>query len=486
MRLTTNIAFNSDRGTTQSYVVEYMPSDDHQYSEFLLNIDDLSRRGATLFNSRYQDTYLIKDVNDWYTVTPHGQNSYLMKDSIVRLYFPQYSVDTYNSNCTYVAEFFTYIHGIKISLGNFVFQRKNSLACVPIRFGGMDEYYEYMDFHIADPRFILSDESMDEFRGLFGQTDDSPSNPSLLGCGLFVVEWGEDSYIKQDGWTGGQNSIPISDPEDLSLHCWYNVENREICLDITFNSVYEGNIEKYLKENYNCKSASVVLQYVIMDDSNVYHERSVTIDNITNPSYRFPIDSSTDEMFDSWNGWKEGLLIKATALFFMTGNQDDFPSVMLMSNRIPVSQELFSKMIKSDGYNVIPSKINLDDLQMNNVNLTAINKIEQNTQTKTPIDIAKNHIIQPVFYQTRDLTSTVIHPSVTENIAINLDSYKSQVTQFKLQVEGIHFNEIGRTGRGVIFKIYGNMLPKKSDEGTLFILDQNNELVTSGKYIYSY
>jgi hypothetical protein len=38
---------------------------------------------------------------------------------------------------------------------------------------------------------------------------------------------------------------------------------------------------------------------------------------------------------------------------------------------------------------------------------------------------------------------------------------------------------------GIIFKVTGNILPQEITEGTYYILDENSELVTKGKYKYS-
>ena len=37
---------------------------------------------------------------------------------------------------------------------------------------------------------------------------------------------------------------------------------------------------------------------------------------------------------------------------------------------------------------------------------------------------------------------------------------------------------------GILFKVIGNNLPNKKTEGTYYILNQNSEMVTFGKYKY--
>lgn len=97
---------------------------------------------------------------------------------------------------------------------------------------------------------------------------------------------------------------------------------------------------------------------------------------------------------------------------------------------------------------------------------------------------SKSNIISPVFFRSQEVSNIYIHPEVIENIAINLDNYKSLVSTFVLQVEGVSFNEVGRTSSGVIFKIVGKSLPNIVKEGIYFITDTEGNMVTNGKYKY--
>jgi hypothetical protein len=77
-----------------------------------------------------------------------------------------------------------------------------------------------------------------------------------------------------------------------------------------------------------------------------------------------------------------------------------------------------------------------------------------------------------------------IHPAVTENVCVNLDDYKSKVDTFSLQIENCRFNQIGANQYGIIFKVVGATLPQEATEGTYYILNEDYELVTKGKYKY--
>lgn len=110
-----------------------------------------------------------------------------------------------------------------------------------------------------------------------------------------------------------------------------------------------------------------------------------------------------------------------------------------------------------------------------------VNRIINNTVVTKGVNNT-SALVQPVFYRTRPLGSVVIHPEVTENLAINLDAYKSVVPRFVLKIGGLNFNEIGRTADGVVFRIDGSTLDKKLKDGTLYVLDDSGVLVTDGKF----
>ena len=122
-------------------------------------------------------------------------------------------------------------------------------------------------------------------------------------------------------------------------------------------------------------------------------------------------------------------------------------------------------------------------MELKHINI--VNKIEsESNQIHVINSNPSTNIVVPVFYKSVELVETILHPEVIETICINLDNYKSQVDNFLIQIEGIKFQEIGRLSSGVLFKINGNKLPKKLSSGTLYILNQDSELVTSGKYKY--
>jgi hypothetical protein len=70
-----------------------------------------------------------------------------------------------------------------------------------------------------------------------------------------------------------------------------------------------------------------------------------------------------------------------------------------------------------------------------------------------------------------------------------LDEYKSKTNTFVLQIDNQQFMEIGRVPQGVLFKIPANKLSIGEGEtlhynGTYFILNNDLDMITNGKYTY--
>jgi hypothetical protein len=113
-----------------------------------------------------------------------------------------------------------------------------------------------------------------------------------------------------------------------------------------------------------------------------------------------------------------------------------------------------------------------------------VNKVENKIVQLERPDKSKTNIIQPVFFRVNDTELLTIHSAVTENVCVNLDDYKSKVDTFYLQIEKCIFNQIGANQYGIIFKVVGASLPNETPEGTYYILNEDYELVTTGKYKY--
>ena len=113
-------------------------------------------------------------------------------------------------------------------------------------------------------------------------------------------------------------------------------------------------------------------------------------------------------------------------------------------------------------------------------NYKVVNVIENKiVSVERPSDYRAN-IYKPIFVKVQETDSIRLHSAVTENIVINLDAYKNKVNSFILKVGDTNYYEIGRINSGIVFKVVGNSLP--SEDGIYYILNEDGELVTSGKY----
>lgn len=491
----TNIVLSGNTGRTQSYMIKLLPSQDKAFSYGRTDWSDIDPNHIVVYQSG-QDSYLCNIKNDWYVGAPEDDDMSLglFPSSVLRLYFPDYSVDTYDKGCQYILTAYVVIAGTKVELGSFLFKRNESLACPPVQFGSSDKYYEYIDFTITNPFDIQNEAEAYVLRRMCGKGELQANDiSSELFITLQVVENIGDHYIKKVGWTNNQNSIQIVDYQDLKLNLYFNKEGGSIDYKILFNTKVTNELEEYIKKTYDVHDIDMRLDCVVMDDIDAYIAISEWVSDMGESIQEeyldmFHAELTEGELYkDFWNSYKEGVWIKGSLAFvnkeaYRNYRTEDYePFVTVFSNAIPITQDVYARMKVEEDY----EKINFADLNMENKNITIINKTVQEITTVTPNDSTKSHIIQPIFYQTRNISKVIIHPEVTENICINLDSYKSNVNTFSIKIENGVFGEIGRTSKGVVFKVVGNELPNQVKEGTLYVLDQDGVLVTSGKYIYA-
>lgn len=105
------------------------------------------------------------------------------------------------------------------------------------------------------------------------------------------------------------------------------------------------------------------------------------------------------------------------------------------------------------------------------VNNTTVNIIKLDS----PVD-AHAGIIQPVFFRVSKGSTLTLHSGVRENVAINLDRYKSAVKTFHLKIGDGVYKETGRVDAGVVFNVQVT-----GDYSKYLVLDENMTLVTTGE-----
>lgn len=409
--------------------------------------------------------------------------------SEVVLYIPNFSVDTYESDISYVLKLDTYIHDKIVNIASLKFNRLDTIACDKVYKFGDQQYYECIKFDIPNIRQLLYSDDFRDFRINVCGEDERQYNDTgaILYASLYPVK-SNNTIELLDNYVGGQNSINISSLKNdyINLHIYHNLdsplrknEEPSIFTELNFNEFYEGNLTEYLRETYNISKFKIKCGLVIGNEDDLYVNLESYGDE-NNYNFNFTKTEITQHNFDNWSGWKEGINIICSLDIL---DENDESLLYLISNQIPLTQELFKYFVGGYFKNGKTSinNINLDLVNMNIYDINTYNKVENNIiKINNPEGTSKN-IIQPIFYRSQSSSDIInIYPEVTQNIELNIPNIK----QATLQIENVKFNNIGINNGNMVFKIIGKLLPQKINEGTYFILDDNGVMVYSGKYKY--
>lgn len=473
------------------YIFEYNQND-HLNNDYTYVVS-----GDNIYINNKNTPIWIHDSNIWSNIDASTIPLSNIKTSNITLYFPDYSVETYVKGVSYAITLNIWIGNKSIYLGAYIANRSQALAADRIKQFYNQKYYESMEFEIPDPSdMVYGDTWRDWRKSVCGSQIingvESNNDAPILNVTLYPVVKSGDIYVKYSDYNGGQNGIRFQE-YNANLH--YNLKvnyNKYPCMlfesNIQFNNVYKQNLrgfKDYLLETYDINGDDCVLRYdyYIQDKENVYGYYSKYVDNIKCELTKYDINNS-EYPFSSWDEFIDGLYISGTLNIINKNNINDESGVLMtiMSNPIPITKELYKFIVKDDSNDVDFIKLNQIDMKVYEIN--TVNKVEQNIiQVERPKDY-KSNLIKPVYYRTRELNHVIFHPAVTENVCINLDSYKSQASSFILKLEGVNFKETARVSNGVIFKIIGNTLPTTTSSGIYYILNENDELITTGKYTY--
>ena len=448
---------------------------------------------------KHNGQWVVLDENCWMGC---GQESCRVSKLI--LYFPQFSVDVYNPGVIYNLNAETWINGKQIILGSWLIRRSDALAASSVQKYMNREYYECVELDIVDPYSLIYSDDWKDFRKticgeIYDEDERTLNNTgSVIYFSLHPVELSDEGALIDCGdWVGGQNSINISKDNSgdyLTLHISSNTKE-DLCgampsinCNVKFNSIYGDDLSEYLKETYNLDVYGIQYGIAIGNENDLYFVGESEIFQHDHPlSYSFTKDYIlSNDNFKDWTGWQTGINIVCSLNVL---SEDGESIVYLLSNPLPLTQDLYKYFVNGDwnvgGKPIYNINLNLIDMKVYNIN--AVNKIEQNViqMSRTDSSDNKKNIIQPVFFRVTDSQNLIIHPAVIETISINLDAYKSKVKSFKLKIEDATFVEIGRVASGVLFKVIGNKLAKATTSGNYYILNENGEMVTTGKYKYS-
>lgn len=469
---------------------------------------------------------VIKDINTWVIESRIFSNYYIPKNVKQRrltLYIPRYSMESFFdkefgedhemqlSGIKYIITAYIYIAGIKVVLGSYLFDLGSSLATDgKIRYK-MDDFQLSVDFNILDPEPIIYNDEWKDFRhNICGEPENINNTGTVLHMDLDPVIHSEegDYYIRSSEFLGGIASIPFEKKLNDFLHADLEFDG-DAFIKLRFNNVYNNDLDLYLAETYGMwkfddgghiimqdgspvpRENRIIFELIIRDNENVYFETSTLSHSIIR--YKF----NKDIIAKPWDWYKDGLIMQGSVEIYdisslpeeYINNTEEIrsrllPMVDLITNEIPLNKETYKFLVPTEPGRQYNKRINLDLVNMNEYDVSVVNKIHKEVVKINRPEDYKSNIIKPVFIRTEPLGNITIHPAVSENIGINLNKYKSKVDLFYIRIEGVDFIEIGRTPSEVIFGIDGHLLPNESTEGLAYILDENYTLVTTTNYKY--
>jgi hypothetical protein len=398
-----------------------------------------------------------------------------------------------------------------VNIGAHILNRSQAQACDYTKTFMNNPYYECIKLEIIDPYSLMYSDNWKEFRErVCMEPVKTNSVGSIINFSLHPVTYNQDEefYIKTDKYTGGQNSINMSANEDDFINLKLKVNTTDklnlnarpaVVLDVGFNNEYNqtiGGLCEYLEETYKVKNCSIKYELVIGNEDDLYAVISKDLNLSDQEINTLPVDQqfTKDDIlstgnFINWSGWKEGIFLMGSINIMDEFNES---VIYILSNKVPFTRNIYKYFVGTDFkiFNNEPiNNVNLDLVNMRLYNINAVNKIENTVvQISRPEDV-KSNLTQPMFYRSVEMGNINVHPKVVETICVNLDMYKSKVDTFILKIEDSSFVEIGRTQSGVLFKLKNPTILKDDKgkdklSGVYYILNQDNELVTSGKYNY--
>ena len=460
-------------------------------------------QGFKYFYDAKQDAYqlcsknehsLKRNVNEWTDVDYSSCTDdnlplpTLLETCTMDVMFPEWSVETYYKNYLYNFTASTFVNGKKIILCSVLLDRHNALAVKGVKKTASTRFYESIRLVIPDPWDIAYSEYWKDFRhDVCGEPLDINNTGSIITIELHPLSIANDgSYMPFSHAAGGMNVMTLSNHGNDYMKARMALRNDENGLRITasviYNNEYGDDFEDYLRETYFFVGDNNIRSdwhLYLKDNTELYADVAMTVDPET-PSLAYAYG---DELgVNSWSYFKEGLSMKCIGDFFISENEDPF--LTLVSNELPVTKEVFSMIAVDDALNGL-RLINLTDIEnMNIYEIRAVNKIKTEVvNVQRPESYSS--IIKPVFIKSTPVSAISIKSGVKQTIGVNLAKYKSMVDVFYLRLAGIDFPEIARQGDIVMFTVDSIELEDTDADGEALILDQDKNLVTTGKYIKS-
>lgn len=493
------------------YNIINIVGNDKKFRYFFEYLDDVTYVGGSNFDYTFDNNVVTFTNTSYDNMLQRGNYWVDIKEtsklhlptyiniSNLRVYFPNFSLETYEKLVKYNITIKIWMNEQEVNLGSFLVDRLNSVACEkPVVFLN-DNYYEYIDLMIPDPWYIMYGDEWKEWRIYniykpkelqvlegkelskfikeYPEYNDESANIIVQ---FHPVEMVNNTWTKSTVYEGGQNYINWRDIDTNNLRVLLTTNTKKsndgasVQVQLKFNKAY-NDLKSYLQETYNMNNPKIQVEVVAKDSENIY--KYVSKEDTKSTKYTF---TKEEIGFTSWSEYVDGMkFYSIVTLYDLDDAGGIISSLQLNSNEVFLDKEQFKFFVSRYSLN----NVDLNKMtNMQNYKFNVVNKVQKNiVQVARPQDY-KSNVIMPVFFRTQELSSIILHSSVTENIALNLDDYKNKVEIFYLNVGGTLFQEIGRTNQGVIFKVVGQKLDKSQKTGNYYILNENQEMVTFGEY----
>ena len=408
MRNCINIKGN---GQIFPYIVEYSKDAKTNNGDNITNGGDIRwSKENNLIRLYEHNIAYYKDNSNWYhkdrlNINCNENIPENVPCSNIKVYIPAHSISTYIKNIKYVLNLNTWVNGIKIDFGSFIFNSVDTIA-IPSEMikKGNNEYYEYISFDIIDPFYLIYSDNWKDFREKNCYEIPGTNNTgSSLYASLFVIEEYEDSFILNNEYIGGYTSFNISSNDDyLVLNISPKLDPFGFLYTVKMNSEYNSLLE-YLYETYNIKDKlennsklDIELDLVIKNKDSIIADSSTVQPVILKPySYNIPIEKITAKedfgivtqefkwnklnehniiksFFKNWDNFEEGWNLVGSITFYENNEnaEEKIELFSIVSNEIPITQEIFSQYINGGCEKIIK----LEDMDIHTYNV--VNKIE--------------------------------------------------------------------------------------------------------------
>jgi len=426
----------------------------------------------------------------------------------LKVYFPEFSADIYQKRLYYILKLTTYIQDWKVNIGCYLTKRIDSLACAPKKYL-TNEYMEYQYYSIPDIHALIYSDDFKSLRALIlganiAEFEEYNDDCSLLTAELVPANEFEYGYMKNKVWFSSENSIEISkgdtDFMNLTIKQQFNENHTpEILATLNFNDVYNDILADYISETYTLNSSyftpgseKIWVEYAIsaMTEDNIYKMQLVS-KKVTAGDTRssFAIFGGEELYFENWDYLANNMYFAVIARIVYKETEESEGELLmeLRSPHLPITQEVYKWWVMRTPIENSINHVNFNDNSledMNNINILAANKVVKNVYSLPRPDNYKANIMKPVFFKSYDIEEVYLYSNADTTIAIKLSQFYSQVEMFKIQIGDYIEPEYGRNAVGVLFKINAAKLDKEVNGGIYYILNQDNEVVADGKFLY--